>query len=240
MNLKKIGGRKFLVNLFSDFILGKIPYDEKSIIKIVDCGNFYVIKGKTSSKQVLFLPNIISEFKEKFKELTDEKKLTHTIDLIEYDSDLSESKDLTHTFHNNTPNCSYHYKEVDEFESLQEKDEMVYVSEFPHGYSLNQGRDLYYYAKHIFYNIPSNYPITSLTLTLTKEKNSDGDQKIIVFDEFFKSEDERLKSAILDVFDFDFNKLSEKMKKVDWSKELTNPLEEHKELKEVVKDFIIL
>jgi hypothetical protein len=62
----------------------------------------------------------------------------------------------------------------------------------------------------------------------------------VVFDEFFKSEDERLQSAILDVFDFNYNSLSDKMKKVDWSLELTNPLEEHKELKEVVKDFIIL
>jgi hypothetical protein len=30
------------------------------------------------------------------------------------------------------------------------------------------------------------------------------------------------------------------MKKVDWSIELTNPLEEYQELKEVVKDFIII
>ena len=240
MNLKKIGGKKFLVNLLSDFIVGKISHDEKSIIKVVDCGNFYVIKGKTTSKEVLFIPNIISEFNEKYKEYVDNRNLTHTIDLIEYDLDLSEEKELTHTFHNNTPNCSYHYKDVEGFESLIEKDEMVFTSEFPYGYSLNQGRDLYYYGKYIFYNIPSNYPITSLTLTLTKEKSEDGDQKLIVFDEFFKSEDERLQSAILDVFDFDYDRLSEKMKKVDWSIELTNPLEEHEELKEVVKDFIII
>ncbi len=240
MNLKKIGGKKFLVNLLSDFILGKIPQEEKSIIKIVDCGNFYVIKGKTSSKEVLFIPNIISEFNEKFKEYIDERKLTHTIDLIEYDSDLKEIQELTQTFHNNTPNCSYHYSDVENFNSLVEQDEMVYVSEFPHGHSLSQGRDLYYYGKYIFYNIPSNYPITTLKLTLSKEKNDEGENKFIVFDEFFKSEDERLQSAVLDVFDFNYDYISQKMKKVDWSLELTNPLEEHKELKEVVKDFIIL
>lgn len=240
MNLKKIGGKNFLVNLLSDFIIGKIPQDEKSIIKVVDCGNFYVIKGKTSSKDVLFIPNIISEFNEKFKEYIDERKLTHTIDLIEYDSELEEVKELSHLFHNNTPNCSYHYSDVENFESLAEKDEMIYVSEFPYGHSLNQGRDLYYYGKYIFYNIPSNYPITTLKLTLTKEKDESGEIKFVVFDEFFKSEDERLQSAILDVFDFNYNSLSNKMKKVDWSLELTNPLEEHKELKEVVKDFIIL
>ncbi len=50
----------------------------------------------------------------------------------------------------------------------------------------------------------------------------------------------RLQSAILDVFDFNYDRLNEKMKKVDWSIELTNPLEEYEELKEVVKDFIII
>ena len=240
MTLKKIGGKKFLVNLLSDFIVSKIPQEEKSIIKIVDCENFYVIKGKTSSKEVLFIPNIISEFNEKYKEYVDNRNLTHTIDLLEYDYNLDEVKELVQTYHNNTPNCSYHYTDVDKFESLIEKDEMIYTSEFPYGYSLNQGRDLYYYGKHIFYNIPSNYPITSLTFTLSKEKNEDGEQKFIVFDEFFKSEDEKLQSAVLDVFDFNYDRLSEKMKKVDWSIELTNPLQEHEELKEVVKDFIIM
>jgi hypothetical protein len=240
MNLKKIGGKKFLVNLLSDFILSKISHEEKSIIKIVDCENFYVIKGKTTSKEVLFIPNIISEFNEKYKDYVDNRNLTHTIDLLEYDSNLEDVKEMTQTFHNNTPNCSYHYSDVEQFENLEEKDEMVYVSEFPYGYSLNQGRDLYYYGKYIFYNIPSNYPITTLTFTLSKEKNDDGEQKFVVFDEFFKSEDERLQSAVLDVFDFNYNLLNEKMKKVDWSIELTNPLEEHEELKEIVKDFIIL
>jgi len=41
------------------------------------------------------------------------------------------------------------------------------------------------------------------------------------------------------VFDFDYKRLSEKMKKVDWSVELTNPLEEYSFLKERDKDFII-
>jgi hypothetical protein len=239
MNLKKIGGKKFLVNLLSDFIVGKIPSEENSIIKIVDCGNFYVIKGKTTSKEVLFIPNIISEFNEKYKEYIDDRKLTHTIDLIEYDTDLKEVRDLSHTFHNNTSNCSYHYKDVENYENLTEKDDLVFISEFPYGHSLTQGRDLYYYGKHIFYSIPSNYPHTTLTLTLSKEKNEEGEQKLIVFDEFFKSEDDTLHSAILDVFDFDYKRLSEKMKKVDWSVELTNPLEEYSFLKERDKDFII-
>lgn len=237
MTLKKIGGKSFVVNLLSDFILSKIPHEENSIIKIVDCGNFFVIKGKTSSKEVLFIPNIISEFNEKFNI---ESKLTHSIDLIEYDVKLDTIDNLEHTYHNNTPNCSYHYQDVEDFPTLDEKDEMIYVSTFPHGYSLKQGRLLYYYGKKIFYNIPSNYPFTSLKFYLTKEKNSEGEIDFKVFDEFFKSEDETLRSAVLDVFDFDMESLEREIKKVDWSVELTDPLLEYDFLKEKVEGFIII
>jgi hypothetical protein len=237
MTLKKIGGKSFIVNLLADFILSKISHEENTIIKIVDCGNFLVIKGKTSSKEVLFLPSIISEFNEKFNQSS---KLTHTIDLIEYDSDLEQVKSLEHLYHNNTPNCSYHYSEVENFDSSVEKDEMIYVSSFPHGYSLSQGRLLYYYGKKIFYNIPANYPITSMKFTLTTERNSENEIDILVYDEFFKSEDEILRSAILDTFDFNMDGLKNEIKKVDWSVELTNPLSDYDFLKEKVDGFIII
>lgn len=237
MRLKKIGSKSYVVNLLSDFILSKIPHEENSLIKVVDCGNFFVIKGKTTSKEILFIPNLISEFNQKFS-LGSE--LTHTIDLIEYDSELRAVDNIIHTYHNNTPNCSYHYKDVEEYEKMVEEDEMIYVSSFPHGYSLSQGRLLYYYGKKIFYNIPSNYPITSLKMRLTSQKNSDGDFDIEVFDEFFKSEDEVLRSAILDVFDFNMDSIEKEIKKVDWSIELTDPLFEYDFLKEKVEGFIII
>lgn len=237
MRLKKIGSKSYVVNLLSDFIVSKIPHEESSIIKVVDCENFFVIKGKTTSKEILFLPNIISEFNQKFS-LGSE--LTHTIDLIQYDSDLKEVNNITHTFHNNTPNCSFHYKEVEDFETMVEENDMVFVSSFPHGYSLNQGRLLYYYGKKIFYNIPPNYPITSLKLKITNQKNSEGEFEIEVFDEFFKSEDEVLRSAILDVFDFNMESIEKEIKKVDWSVELTDPLSEYDFLKEKVEGFIII
>lgn len=237
MTLKKIGSKSFIVNLLADFILSKIPHHESTIIKVVDLENFIVIKGKTSSKEVLMLQSIISEFIEKFKI---DKQLTHTIDLIQYDVKMEKSKFLEHTYHNNTPNCSYHYMDVENFEELTEKDEMVFGSSFPHGFSLNQGRLLYYYGKKIFYNIPSNYPVTTMTFTLTTERNSENEVDIKIYDEFFKSEDETLRSAILDTFDFNMDSLENEIKKVDWSIELTNPLSEYDFLKEKVDGLIII
>jgi hypothetical protein len=48
-----------------------------------------------------------------------------------------------------------------------------------------------------------------------------------------------LTSAILDVFDFDMSWLKTEIKKVDWSIEITNPLQDYDFLKKKVDDFII-
>ena len=69
MILKKIGSRVFITNLFADFILSKIPNEEQSIINVVDCKNFYIIKGQTTSKEILDLTTITSEFSQKFESL---------------------------------------------------------------------------------------------------------------------------------------------------------------------------
>ena len=65
MNLKKPGSRIFTTNLFADFILSKIPHTEQSVIKVIDCNNFYVIKGKTTSNEILDLVTLTSEFEKK-------------------------------------------------------------------------------------------------------------------------------------------------------------------------------
>jgi hypothetical protein len=49
-----------------------------------------------------------------------------------------------------------------------------------------------------------------------------------------------LRSAILDVFDFNMESIEKEIKKVDWSVELTDPLSEYDFLKEKVEGFIII
>ena len=51
--------------------------------------------------------------------------------------------------------------------------------------------------------------------------------------------DEVLTSAILDVFDFDMSTLNTEIKKVDWSIEITNPLQDYDFLKKKVDGFVI-
>jgi hypothetical protein len=252
MILKSKSSKLSIVNLLSDYILSQIPKEEESIIQVVDCNNFYVIKGKTTHNEPLDIVKIKDEFISKYEELLGERKLSHTIDLIEYDSKINKVDHLSFTLHNNNKNCSYHYKQIESFidddtnsydfdlhiKTIDEDKSLIFCSEFPHGYSLNQGRLLYYYGKHIFYNIPKSYPVSSLIFELTTKKNEDDEQVLSVITPSFEN-DNILESAILDVFDFNMNWLETEIKKVDWSTEITNPLEDYNFLKKKIKDFII-
>lgn len=253
MVLKSPKSKISVVNLFADFILNKIPLPNESIIQVVDCDNFLIIKGLTTYNSILNLGEIRDEFLSKYSEYLDDRKVFPTLDLIKYDIKLSPKNSLTHTYYN-TRNCSYHQKQIDRFISDPEKSynfnqvvreitdnsELTFSSEFPYGYSLGQGRLFYYYGKNIFYKIPSTYYVNSRTFTITNEKDDLGDVKLVVMDEQCESEDSVLKSAILDVFDFDMVKFAEEVKKMDWSLEMTNPLEDYECLKTPNKDFIIL
>ena len=197
------------------------------------------------------MSKVRDEFISKFEELIGDRKISHTIDLIEYDSKLKPDDSLSFTYYYGTDNCSYSLLQTklyleDELKSYEQThhiktftdDDLVIVSEFPHGYSLSQGRLLYYYGKHIFYNIPSSYPINKLTFNLSTKKDESGDSVFSVFNSNQKV-DEVLTSAILDVFDFDMSWLNTEIKKVDWSIEITNPLQEYDFLKQKVDGFVI-
>ena len=247
MILKKTNSRVYTINLFSDYLLNKIPNTEESIFSVADCKNFIIIKGKTSHKEILDISSITKEFNDKYEP---ETPISHAIDLIEYDCKLSKVKNLEFILHK-SENCSYHKTQIEKFllnessfdfcgYSLEVSDDkLIVTSEFPHGYSLNQGRLIYLYGKHIFYSIPTNYTDSSIIFNLSLNKDDENDNIISIFNVDKNSEDETLKSAILDVFDFNMSWLSSEMKKVDWSIELTNPLEDYSFVKKKNKDFVI-
>ena len=65
MILKSKNSKLSTVNLFADFILNKIPKEEESIIQVIDCINFMVIKGKTTYNAPLNILEIKNEFLKK-------------------------------------------------------------------------------------------------------------------------------------------------------------------------------
>jgi len=251
MILKNTDSRILITNLFADFILSKIPHNEETIIKVVDCTNFFTIKGKTSYNQVLDLTVILDEFLKKYEDHLGKVKLSHTVDLLEYDVKMNIPNDFEFFYHN-TINCSYHHKQIESYENKKSSydynqiiteitdEDMVSVSEFPHGYSLGQGRLHYYYGKHIFYSIPANYPVNTLIFNMSKNKTEDGEPIFSVRSSISTSIDTTLTSAILDVFDFDMSWLEKEIKKVDWSLELLNPLDEYDFIKKINKNLVIV
>jgi hypothetical protein len=251
MTLKKESSKVFLVNLFADFIISQIPHDEQSIIHVIDCHNFVLVKGKTTSKTLINLSEITNQFSQKFPKYLHKNKITHTLDLIEYDQNLSPQENITITYHN-TDNCSYNNKQIDYYRNEDVSCEYVHSikeitddcpiisSEFPNGYSLGQGRLLYYYGKHIFYNIPPNYPVKTLTFNLSTSKDEDNIPVFSVYNNSLECDDVIVDSWVKDNFNFDMNWLNNEMKKVDWSVELTNPLSDYDFLKKRNSNFIII
>lgn len=201
--------REFFVNSFSEFILSKIPTNENSIIQVVDCENFYVVKGKTSSKEILDLNKVKDDFLIQNPDLKNERKLLNTIDLIDYGCKLEEIKKFSGLFYN-SENCSFK-KEV-----LERENELVVSSNFPFGYSLDMGRLLYFFAKRLVYNIPPNLVFDKLHITIKKDK---GRLEIL-----FKEEDgtvlETLNSLFLDCVDFNAQKFKKEVLESNWNEEL--------------------
>ena len=246
MILKSPKTRLGITNLLSDFILNKIPSDELSVIQVVDCKNLIIIKGQTTSSEILEISKIIDEFKEKYSELLSDIKLTNFIDIIEYDSKLSKTEKIIQSYYN-TESCSYNFSQIenyekddsinysDDYSSSEVEESLVVCSSFPHGYSLKMGRSLYYLGKHIVYNIPPTSPFTKVTLTI--HENS---EFLKIFDNFYNSYDETLTSAILDCLNYDTTWIETEIKKVDFCLETTNPLSEYDFIKKIYKDLIII
>lgn len=249
MNLNKIGSRGFIVNLLADYLVHKLGKDSSSIIEAIDCGNFIVIKGKTNSEEVLDLSKAISELKEKYSKIIDEKQLTHTIDLIEYNSELKDVSKLNLTLYN-TENCVFSNRQMENYFKVKNslnsnlfpfeinEDEMSYKSEFPFGYSLNQGRLIYYFLKKLFYSIPSNYLMNTITFFLDMTKENEN--ILEVFDNFNDENDNILKSLILDHVDFNFEKLKKEILDLDLTQELFNPTEDFEILKQNKFQMIVI
>lgn len=249
MILNKISTRVFIANLLADFLMSKLGKKNDSIIEVIDCRNFFVLKGKTISKEILDIPNSLKEFENNYKSVLSDKLITHTIDLIEYDCKLDKVFELELVLHN-SENCSFSPIQMDFYDQNNcsvylnfvpfkiNENELSLKSHFPFGYSLNQGRLLYFYLKKMFYSIPTNYTVNSLFLKINLSKKDENILKIsnpLTFEE-----DEILKSAFLDSLDFNTKKLEKEIENLDWSYELLNPKKDLEELKNNNFEIVII
>lgn len=222
--MEKTSNKQMWVDLFSEFILSKIESSNLSQIEVIDCENFIVVKGRTTSKDILNLNEIKTNFVEEFSE---EFRTTHTIDLIEYGCELDEVEELTSIFYNTADLslCSV------------ETNSLITKSCFPYGYSSKMGKLLYYYSKHIVYNLQTKYNFDKVKLKIVSI-NHESDFQIFI--DSCDTPDESMKSSILDSFHFEYQKLEKKLENCDWRKEIMEEGYEFEFVKEINPNLIII
>lgn len=217
------------LNRFAELICKTIGESESTKIEILDCENFIVVKGSTSSKEILDLNQLKEKFLERFQSESENFKIGNTIDLIQYGVDVDGITKASFQFFNSTdlksPNCA------EDFVIPQ----LIYKSEFPFGYSYNQGKSLYYYAKHIAFNLQTKYNWDKLTICIPKENFED---ELEIFVDTCDTSSQDLKSAILDSFEFNYSIFEKKLEKSDWWVSIGESLDPSV-VKTLNEDFII-
>jgi hypothetical protein len=221
--------RRGVVNLFADFILTRIDKKENSIIQVTDCESFMVVHGLTTSKDILDLEKIKSDFTEWFGDILSDVGIErlNTIDIIKYDQEVNNIE-------KGWVNVN---KEVfvDEPESIFE---LSVSSEFPYGYSLNCGRLMVYYSHYIFNHMYSLMGVNDLNFFFTKEEDNE-DFKIKIVSET-KQNIKEIKSLVLDVFNFDLEEFKTKIGDYDVMQDILFPDKEKPYTKQDMLEHVIL
>jgi hypothetical protein len=210
-----------LENLFSEYIINNIDSKYNSKIEVVNCNNFVIVKGETESESLIS----IQKLSEKFSEKNPKYKIKNTIDLIEYKSKIESTFDYKFVFFKDSiPNLN----QSNYFSS----------SSFPFGYSWAEGKSLYFYFKYITNKIPSSYPFNwiSYDIKISETGKIDFD----ISDDYLNNQNDVLKSAILDLFNFNISEFESEAKKMDLELMILNPSQDDPLLKKSVPDFIII
>jgi hypothetical protein len=231
MVLSKDGSRSQIVNLLSEFILSKIPSESKTIIEIVDCKNFFVVKGKTTHDVVLNMFDTLEEFKTKYSTIIPSDKSIKTIDLIEYSSRFDKSKSISLKFYNTDyPNYStdqiFHFMKnnisVDNIPHITEIDDDTnfILSNFPYGYSHTCGKSLFQYLRQLSIQVIEELKISEIEFTIHNPHNPSS-YEMTINDEISTIE---LSTDLINQINNDVKN------KVDLSFEIINPLSNNTEI----------
>jgi len=114
-------------------------------------------------------------------------------------------------------------------------------SEFPFGYNLKSGRSILYYSEYICNHIFDITNSTKLHFKFSDKLDSVSEDLDIFIDTFSNVKNEKIKSMILDVFDFNISKFEvEYLTNYDIDLDLSNPfLDKPWLIKDKSKDLIL-
>lgn len=205
--------RRYFVNLFADYILSKFDKSENTIIQVTDCGNFILVNGQTTSKNVKNLNEIKYEFSAWFDDLLSSLGLKelNILDVIQYDQEINDFKNAWVDVNKNI------YVESDEPIS-----EISVSSEFPYGHSLGCGRGIFYYSHYIFNHMYSLLGVNNIYFKYSNELDDDENYKIEVVSDS-KLPNDVIENLVLDVFDMDLTEFSKKLSNYQFFDDITDP-----------------
>ena len=223
--------RRYFVNLFADYILSKFDKKDNTVIQVTDCETFVVVNGQTTSKEVLDLNELKTEFIELNKELFNslKKEDINIIDIIKYDQEII---DVSKTWI--TVNKSLY---VTEYEPMLE---INISSEFPYGHSLGCGRGIFYYSHYIFNQMYSLLGVDQLSFRYSSELNEDEDYKIkVVCDSQIPKQ--TIESLVLDCFDMDLSEFKERLSDYNFTNDIVDQsLNKPYLIQDRLKDIVLL
>lgn len=166
-------------------------------------------------------------------------KNINTIDLIKYDCEYlhREKKEFCFEFFNSVRPIfhervlNYVYNHSDIWEAVDYTDKLLiytneYIekpidysfkdirgsrqSEFPYGYSLNNGRSAFYYCEYIAYQLFKAIKATNMSIKYTDAIDEETNDPIIQILSNSPYLNEKIKSMVLDVFDFNIQRFEKK------------------------------
>jgi len=212
MEYINLNSKNGIINLFSDFIVKQFK-DDDAIIKVIDVGVLIVIKGVTTAKNKLDIHKLKLEFISKYSELLNKfgYEAFNVMDLITYNEKIDQLNNLwITTIKNNV------------IKSDSNLFDLVISSEYPHGHSLNCGRNIYYYTHYVCNHIYSLTNTNEIDFFYTNNRDVDDDLKIKINTKSILP-NKKIKSLILDVFDFDLIEFNKRLQDYDICLDILEP-----------------
>jgi hypothetical protein len=211
-----------VVNLFADYILSNIGKDTETIISVIMLDDFFIyINGITNTNTILNLETIKENFEKEYPYICEKTKFSDVkgiLDLIKYDRELIIESTWNRFYKNERPLFNPYSLDFGPQNTLQVQ------STYPFGYGLPAGRDLLYYSEYIAHNIINHIYSNKIDLKISKElvNIEDKDIEIRTYSDFLS--EYKIKSLILDIFDFDFVTFNDKIKSYDIMKDSLEPV----------------
>jgi|688.fasta_scaffold16595_10 hypothetical protein len=233
-----LNSKKAFVNLLADYILKH--FNDDTLIEVIDCGSFLVVRGQTSITELIDLGPIKQSFLTTYPNF--EIKNLNLIDIIKYNVENNSEPKWFRYYNSQRP--IYSEKEI--LKNQKRKNKFEYppissISQFPHGFGLNYGRFDFYFGEYVSNHIQNITNSSQIELRYDNEHVLEDLMLKFNLDESILS-DNHVFSLLLDVFytKENINEIKSIIRNYDILNDILNPMSEKPWLiKNKIEDIIV-